>query len=440
MAQKANMEAIFHSVADGILTFDNDRRVVNANVAAVAMLGVDETRVAGRPAGEVLPGRLGDVDALLAETLATGESVHGRENLLVGAAGREIRVLITTSRLYDRNGEVGGAVVVLRDVTHVRELEVRLEERTRLHSIIGKSHAMQEMFRLIEEVAPTDSTVLIEGESGTGKELVADAIHRSSRRAQGPFVKVNCSALSEGLLESELFGHVKGAFTGALQDRVGRFERADDGTLLLDEVGDLPERIQVKLLRVLQEREIERVGDSRVRRVNVRILAATHRSLRRLVDEGAFRQDLYYRLHVIPIRVTPLRERREDIPDLAAAFLHELGTAAGKKLERISPDALRVLMDHRWPGNVRELRNAVEHAVVKCRGSVLLVEDLPRELIEESAGVSRLARTPSRDREGERIREALEATGWNRGEAARRLGIDRSTLWRKMKKLGIAPG
>jgi PAS domain S-box-containing protein len=451
MAQKANMEAIFHSVADGILTVDNERRVVNVNQAAAEMLGLPEDEATGRPVAEVLPGRVWDVEELLAETLATGRATRGRENLIEGRGGRELRVLLTTSRLYDLTGEVGGAVVVVRDVTHVRELEVRLEQRTRLHSIVGKSHAMQEMFRLVEQVAPTDSTVLIQGESGTGKELVADAIHRSSRRADGPFVKVNCSALSEGLLESELFGHVKGAFTGALHDRKGRFELADGGTLLLDEVGDLPERIQVKLLRVLQEREIERVGDNRVRSVDVRILAATHRPLRRLVEEGRFRQDLFYRLHVIPIRVLPLRDRREDIPELVAAFVADLAPRSGKDIDRVSPDALRVLMDHRWPGNVRELRNAIEHAVVKGRGPLLLVEDLPRELIEESAGVARLARrpvpaasgpggapdAPGADAERERLLEALERTAWNRTEAAALLGINRSTLWRKMKRFGL---
>ena len=496
MAQKANMEAIFHSVADGILTLDNEGRVVNVNTAAARILGVEGGEgvegvgadgggagggkggsvggrgAVGRPVAEVLRGRLWDVEPVLRKTLETGEGIQARENLLAGPAGRELRVLLTTSRLFDRNGDAGGAVIVLRDVTQVRELEVRLEERGQLHSIIGKSHAMQEMFRLVEEVAPTDSTVLIQGESGTGKELVADAIHQSSRRADGPLVKVNCSALSEGLLESELFGHVKGAFTGAAHDRVGRFELADGGTLLLDEIGDLPGRIQVKLLRVLQEREIERVGDSRIRRVDVRILAATHQPLRTLVEEGRFRQDLFYRLHVIPIFVPPLRERCEDIPDLAGAFVVELAARVGKQIERISPDALRVLMDHRWPGNVRELRNAIEHAVVKGRGPLLLVEDLPRELIEESIGVARMARPgaarsagqdaagrettgpaavgragaspsalgPDAPTEEEQIREALARTCWNRTKAAELLGIDRSTLWRKMKKWGVARG
>ena len=441
MAQKANMEAIFHSVADGIVTLDDELRVVHVNRAARAMLGTTEAEASGRPAGEVLAGRLWDLEALLARTVERDEATHGRENILA-VHGRDVRVLVTTSRLWDRDGETGGAVVVLRDITHERELESLLEARAGLHSLVGKSHEMQELYRLIEQVSRTDATVLIQGESGTGKELVADAVHRSSRRAAGPFVKVNCSALSESLLESELFGHAKGAFTGAMQDRIGRFEAASGGTLLLDEVGDLGAGIQVKLLRVLQEREIERVGDTRVRRVDVRILAATHRPLRELVRAGSFREDLFYRLNVVPVRVPPLRERREDIPGLVARFLADLADPMGKDVERVSPDAMRALMDHRWPGNVRELRNAVEHALVKCRGPVLLAEDLPREIVEEASVPFRAARRGRRpaDDGREAVQDALERTGWNRTEAARLLGVDRSTLWRRMKKLGIEPG
>jgi PAS domain S-box-containing protein len=243
MAQKANMEAIFHSVADGILTLDNDLRVVHMNRAAETILGVPTGDASGRPVTDVLPGRLWDVGELLRGTLATGEGAQARENLVAVRGDREIRVLLTTSRLQDRRGDVGGAVVVLRDITRERDLEARLGRRGHLHGLVGRSHAMQELYALIEDVARTDSTVLIQGESGSGKELAADAIHRASSRSGGPFVKVNCSALSEGLLESELFGHVKGAFTGADHDRVGRFELANGGTLLLDEIGDLTTRM-----------------------------------------------------------------------------------------------------------------------------------------------------------------------------------------------------
>ena len=450
MAQKANMEAIFHSVADGIVTVDEKLAVTNINRSALEMLGLGPEEAIGEQVRKVLVCRLWKIGTILRQTMESGLPVRHRENIFGRRDGSEIRTLVGAGPLVDNDEKSAGAVIILSDITHLRELEVRLEDRASLHSLVGKSHVMQELYTLIEQVAPTDSTVLIQGESGTGKELIADAIHRSGTRQGGPFIKVNCSALSESLLESELFGHVKGAFTGATYDRKGRFEMAGDGTIFLDEIGDLTERIQVKLLRVLQEREIERVGDSKVIPVDVRILAATHQALKKLTEEGRFRQDLYYRLNVIPVHVPPLRERREDIPSLAARFLRTVGERTGKKPEKISHDALRVMMDYDWPGNVRELLNAVEHGVVKSRGKTILVEDLPVEIIGETARISSAYHGGATGKgwgsvspwngpadEGQAIREALEKNNWHRGRAAELLGIDRTTLWRKMKKLGI---
>jgi PAS domain S-box-containing protein len=452
MAQKANLEAIFHSVADGIITLSPELVITHANRASISMFGVPETEIEGRPVGAILKGKLWDIEDLLRETVETGLGTRERENILATPDGKELRVVLSSSRLLDRMGEPAGGVVILRDITHLREMEVSLERRTSLHAIVGESHIVQEIFKLIDQVGPTDSTVLILGESGTGKELVANAIHRSSRRVDGTFVKVNCSALSEGLLESELFGHVRGAFTGALHDRKGRFELASGGTIFLDEVGDLTEGTQVKLLRVLEEREIERVGDTKTIKIDVRIIAATHRDLKKLVQEGTFRQDLYFRLNVIPIQVPPLRERREDIPRLAMEFLEGMCSKLDKAIGSISPDALRTFLDHDWPGNVRELRNAIEHACVKSGGSTLLLEDLPRELIEERARIAALARkaggeappetmtrSPGDDPDvrKQQILDALQKTGWHRGRAASLLGINRATLWRRMRRLGI---
>ncbi len=445
MAEKANMEAIFHSVGDGILTVDTELRVTNINRAARGMLAVSEEEAIGKRVGVIARGRLWEI-GLVAEETMQGDGVRERENLLVLPDGSDLRVLLGMNRIVDRQEKTAGAVLIFRDITHLRELEVRLEDRASLHALVGKSHAMQELYTLIEQVAPTDSTVLVQGESGTGKELIADAIHRSSRRQGAAFVKVNCSALSESLLESELFGHVKGAFTGATHDRKGRFESADGGTVFLDEVGDLTERIQVKLLRVLQEREIERVGDTRVVPINVRVIAATHQPLRKLVEEGRFRQDLFYRLNVIPIRVPPLRERREDIPALASVFLREMRARMDRNIERISRDALRAMLDHSWPGNVRELRNAMEHATVKSRGRSVLLEDLPMEIVEATArvfaravpgGAGAGAGSASPRDERKTILDALARAGGHRGRAAEILRIDRSTLWRKMRRLGI---
>jgi two-component system response regulator HydG len=289
---------------------------------------------------------------------------------------------------------------------------------------------------LVDDLSDSDATVLVLGASGTGKELVAAAVHQSSHRSAGPFVKVNCSALSENLLESELFGHVRGAFTGAVRDKVGRFERAHGGTIFLDEIGDISPGVQLKLLRVLQEREIERVGSSETIAIDVRVIAATNRDLRALIAEGRFREDLFYRLHVMPIELPSLRERKEDIPLLVQHFIAIHNARTGRQIEAIDPAAMTLLLDHEWPGNVRELENAIEHAFIKCRGQVLLPECLPRHLHHERA--TAMPRPSSTRPEREQVAEVLEQCHWNRSEAADKLGMHRTTLWRKMKEWGLA--
>jgi transcriptional regulator with GAF, ATPase, and Fis domain len=296
---------------------------------------------------------------------------------------------------------------------------------------------------MIDVLQHSESTVLVTGESGTGKEVMARIIHAHSPRSSGPFVAVNAAALPGELLESELFGHVRGAFTGAVRDRAGRFEAAEDGTLFLDEVGDVPLHLQVKLLRVLQEHTYERVGDSQTRRTNARIIAATNRNLRRLVADGRFREDLYYRLRVFPIELPPLRSRREDIEPMARLLLSRLGTRTGRAL-RLSPEAVRVLLSYEWPGNVRELENALEFAATVCQGQTLQPEDLPPEvapagMVEEEPPPSARGRPvpaahPSDDRE---LRDALEQNRWNRVATARALGVSRSTLWRRMRAAAL---
>jgi len=306
---------------------------------------------------------------------------------------------------------------------------------------------MKAVLELSSRVAPLDTTVLVTGESGTGKEFVVRMIHDQSSRSGRPLVSVNCAALAETLLESELFGHVRGAFTGAVRDRAGRFELAAGGTLFLDEVADLPLPLQVKLLRVLQERAFERVGESRSRTSDARIIAATNLELRRAVQDGRFREDLYYRLHVVPIEIPPLRARREDIEPLATFLLARVGARQGRAL-RFSPDLLRLLLEHTWPGNARELENALEYAVAVCKGQTILPEDLPGEVgVPGPSGPARPARPPSRSNgahreeldviDSARLRGALEACRWKRHEAARVLGISRTTLWRRIRELGL---
>ncbi len=315
-------------------------------------------------------------------------------------------------------------------------LRNELEEKYTYKELIGKSPAMQEVFNLIKDVAPTNTSVLITGESGTGKELVARAIHRTSLRKEMPFIAVNCAALTESLLESELFGHEKGAFTGATYTKKGRFEMADGGTLFLDEVGEISPRTQVELLRVLQEKEFRRVGGTKVIKVDVRIISATNKDLEQAVKNGEFRVDLYYRLNVVNIHLPPLRERKEDIPLLAKRFLDRYTTELNKKIARISDDAMKILVEYDWPGNVRELENVIERAVVVGKGNEITPEDIPISL-DRNGKLSSTVPTTLKDVEKEHIIRMLDLFDWNISRTAKALEIDRQTLYNKIKKYGI---
>ena len=330
-----------------------------------------------------------------------------------------------------------GKIFFFYDVTEVHDLRRLLDERAQFHDLLGRSKAMQLVYQQIRDVARVDSTVLIEGETGTGKELVARAIHSSSHRKDKPFVAVNCAGLTESLLSSQLFGHKRGAFTGAIEDHQGLFEAANGGTLLLDEIGDIPMTVQNQLLRVLQEREIVRLGESRPRKIDVRLLAATHRSLTEEVAKGSFRSDLFYRIRVARISLPSLRARREDIPLLAASFLAQFSAASGTRVTELSRDALRLLAGYDWPGNVRELRSAIEFAVIRCAGAVIQPEDLPPEILQPADFEGSIPGDPLAD-EKERFLQALERSRGNRALAARLLGISRATLYRRLADLKIS--
>lgn len=349
--------------------------------------------------------------------------------------------------LRDSTGSVIGGVGTFTDLSEmvakdqvITRLRRELSGEDGFHGILGKSSAMRKVFDLISSAAQSEAPVIIYGESGTGKELVASVIHKLGSRGKGPFIKVNCAALSESLLESELFGHVKGAFTGADRTRVGRFEAANGGDIFLDEIGDLPLSTQVKLLRVLQEKEIEKVGDHHPISIDVRILAATNKDLNLLMEEGRFRQDLYYRIGVIPIYLPPVRERGEDIPLLVETFINRMRLKTDKVIDAMSREALDLLIDYDWPGNVRELVNAIEYAFVLCHEGEIMPHHLPEQL---SHSPSRQRRPPQAEwqlsaaGQRERVIEALAAAGGRRAEAARILGIGRTTLWKRMKKYGI---
>jgi PAS domain S-box-containing protein len=433
--QADTLQAILNHISDGVMTYDSDFRITSFNRAAEEITGYEAKEALGRTCKEIFRCSACDPTCGMFTTLHNMLAEQDCEVRLERKNG-EIRIArISTAILRNPEGRVTGTVVTFRDISELMSMKKELMGRYHFHSIIGKSHKMQEVFALIEDVGESDATVLVLGESGTGKELIARAIHHQSRRSQFPFVKVNCSALAETLLESELFGHVKGAFTGAYRDKVGRFELATEGSIFLDEIGDTTPNIQLKLLRVLQEREIERVGDSKVINVDVRIIAATNRNLAQLVEDGNFREDLFYRLNVIPISIPPLRDRKEDIPLLLDHFISEFNEQTSKNIAGITKEALSILMDYHWPGNIRQLENAIEHAFVKTHGKSIEPSSLPIEICMTSKHFQ-LSQAGTRD-ERETLVAALQETGWNKAKASRELGIDRVTLWRKMKKFNI---
>ena len=346
----------------------------------------------------------------------------------------------TTNKYIEIDGLPTGRFFVFRDVTELRRLREELKGRYRFHNFVGKNHKMLELYDFIRQVADSPSTILIQAESGTGKELVAKAIHYNSPRANKPVIKANCSVLVESLLESELFGHVKGSFTGALYNKIGRFDEADGGTIFLDEIGELGPQVQLKLLGVIQDRIFSRVSENQTRKVDVRIISATNRDLKKLIIEGKFREDLYYRLKVIPLTIPPLCERKDDIAILAEYFLRRFSKQMNKKINGFSSKALLVLMEYHYPGNVRELENAVEHSVVLCRGEIIEPLDLPRE-VRENPGYHREINVQSYnnpDAEREALIQALNRFGGNRSKAAKSLNMGRTTLWRKMKEYGLS--
>jgi len=432
---RTNLEAIFRSVKDAIVTVDKDLAVLEFNEAAITMFGFSNEDL-GRPFASLPQMCGGKCAEILAEALVGGRPVEV-DRIECLSAGRISRVInIRTYPLLSLQGLPRGVVLVLRDETQMADIEMELKGHRQFHRIIGKSEPMQKVYALIRSLTNVQTTVLVTGESGTGKELVAEALHLSGDRSHKALVKVNCSALPESLLESELFGHVKGAFTGAIRDNIGRFHRADGGTIFFDEIGDISLKVQLKLLRVLEEREFERVGSSAPNKVDVRLIAATNRNLLEKVGNGELREDLYYRLKVIEIKLPPLRDRREDIPLLVEHFRNGFNAKFKKNIEGISADVLKAFLKCPWRGNVRELEHIMEHAFVLCNRNIITFDNLPSDFVTapETAHHSALENAEA-DSQG--ILEALEKTAWNKAKAARLLGIDRVTLYRKIKRYNI---
>ncbi len=438
---RRNLEAIFRSVNDAIITVDHDLRIIAANAATGDICGRSPKEMVGKRFLDGAGKCAASCYEPLKEILKTGKTIKEYRLECQRESRPQQVAVVSLSPLRDSEGKHIGAVLVIRDVTRVTEMEGELRQRYNLHNIVGKSHKMQVIFRLLDDLMTTDATVLITGETGTGKELIAKALHYGGSRAPKPMVTVNCSALAENLLESELFGHVKGAFTGAQKDRVGRFQAAHGGTIFLDEVGDIPPKLQLKLLRFLEEKSFERVGDTATLQSDVRVIAATHRNLKRMITTGEFREDLYYRLKVVEIGLPPLRERREDIPLLVGHFVSLFNKSYQKNIEGVSQEALKVFMSYPWAGNVRELQHAIEHAFVLCKSPTITLDYLPPELRDYSSTeiLTSTEHPKSSTLQTAEILQALMKTGWNKAKAARLLGISRPTLYHLINLHNLSP-
>ncbi len=434
ITQKSTTEVILDSIAEGVFTVDEEWKITSFNRAAEIITGFSSKEVIGTYCKDVFRSNLCRMVCPLAQALKSGRKVLDRELQIVRKDEAVLDVRVNAAVLYDEKGNPAGGVETFRDMSQIKLLTEELGGRYEFRNIIGKSKQMQEIYRLIEDITDSDSTVLIEGKSGTGKELIANAIHYHSKRKKKPFIKINISAFSETLLESELFGHVRGSFTGAIKDKPGRFELADEGTIFLDEIGEASPNIQVKLLRVLQERNFERVGGTETVNVDIRVIAATNKDLKNEIEKGEFREDLFYRLNIIPMMLPTLKERKEDIPYLVEHFISKYNLLMNKSIKGFSGSALDLLETYDYPGNIRELENVVEYSFNRCKGKIVKPEMLPVD-IRRAALV--LMEESGLDDEKARIIKTLETFKWNNIKTANYLKMSRTTLWRKIKKYEI---
>ncbi len=438
------VDLILDHVADGVFTVDREFRITFFNRAAEQITGFASGEALGQPCNQIFRTPICSQDCPLRQSLRTGRTVKNFEIDILTKLGARQTISVCTAPLTAHDGIFLGGVETFRDLSPLKELRSELSSKQSFQNIISKNAVMRQVFETLPNIAQSDATVLIQGRSGTGKELFATAIHNLSPRAEGPLVKVNCGALPETLLESELFGFVKGAFTDARHNRVGRFQAAEGGTIFLDEIGDTPLSVQVKLLRVLQHREFEPLGSERTIKADVRVVAASNQDLDRLVAEGRFREDLFYRLNVILIRIPDLAERGEDIPLLTEHFIRRFNQRMGRGIQGVTDETLAVLMRHPFPGNVRELENVLEHAYIVSRGPQIVVEDLPPYLTRGRLVDLRLPprngsiRPGAFDPERQQLVECLRRHAWNIPRAAHELGVHRTTLWRRVKRLGLS--
>jgi PAS domain S-box-containing protein len=432
-------DIILDSIADGVFTVGKDWRITSFNRAAEQITGIRRAEAIGRFCREVLKADVCEAGCALRETMETGRPIVNKPVDIIDAHGHRKPITISTALLQDESGQIMGGVETFRDMTLVEELRKQVQKQYSCEDIISRNARVQQLFDVLPRVAESDCTVLIDGETGTGKELFARAIHSLGRRRQEPFLAVNCGALPDTLLESELFGYKAGAFTGAKKDKPGRFALANGGTIFLDEIGDVSAAVQVRLLRVLQEKTYEPVGGVGSVKAEARVITATNKNLQELVEKGLFRKDLFYRINVVRFRLPPLRERREDIPLLVDHSIQRFNTRYGKSICCVSNEVMAELMNYAFPGNIRELENVMEHSFVLCQGQVIEKKDLPEVFHGHEAAGTRAGgefRT-LQQMEEVMIEQALRRNDGNRAAAARELDINPSTLFRKLKTLGL---
>lgn len=436
-------QIILDSIADGVFTVDSEWKISSFNRAAEKITGITKEQAIGRQCWEVFKAGICESQCSLRHTVETGKPVVNQSIFIVNADGERVSISISTALLKDKKGRVIGGVETFRDLSLVEELRKELYSRQSFHDIISKNKEMQRLFSMAEQLSESDTTVLLEGESGTGKELFAKAIHSLSERKDGPMITINCGAMPDNLLESELFGYKAGAFTDAKKNKPGRITLAHGGTLFLDEIGEISKAMQVKLLRVLQDKIFEPLGGTKSEKVDVRIIAATNKDLDALLKDGTFRKDFYYRINVARLHLPPLRDRKEDIPLLSEYFIGKFNRLKGKDIQGLQPEVMKRLMSHDYPGNIRELENIIEYATVVCKNSMIGVDHLPDYIVHSLANEDHESHSPKQKKismkglERDFIYDALAKNNWNRKLTAAKLGMHPATLWRKINRLNI---
>ena len=432
-----NYQIILESIEEGVFTVNLDWRIMSFNRGAERITGISRKDAIGRRCADIFRANVCDQGCVLRKTLETGKPISNMPVRIVCADGRQVPISVNTTVLRASNGDAIGGVEIFRDLTAIRNLQKAYMKQHSFEDIVSKNAKMLKYFAILPQIAESDSTVLIDGPTGTGKELFARAIHNSSLKKGGPFVAVNCGAMPDTLVESELFGYEAGAFTDAKRDKPGRFALAQNGTIFLDEIGDVSPAVQTRLLRVLQEKCYEPLGSTKTVTTNARVIVATHRDLERLVKQNAFRQDLYYRINVIKLSLPPLSERKEDIPLLVDHFVEHFNATTGKQIVGLSQEAMTALMLWDWPGNIRELENAIEHAFVLCREDLIGLQYLPEPLQIETAPGEVPTGVTLKEIEKIAITEALRRNAWRKVVTAKELGIDKNTLRRKINRHAI---